>query len=183
MIKTKEDLKNYLRADASRYGRRITLKDWLLGNDDWKYYHYFRHLRKLEYHLNNSHKFMTFIYTIIHKRDCNKLHLNTYPNTIGPGIRFYHIGNFSEIYPNARVGANCTFLSGAVIGNKSIMLDPNCKTIIGDNCYFGLNSFAGGNIKIGNNVIIGTNAVVTKDIPDNAIAVGIPATVKKIKQL
>lgn len=34
-----------------------------------------------------------------------------------------------------------------------------------------------GNVKIGNNVIIGAGSVVTKDIPDNAVAIGIPAKV------
>lgn len=32
-----------------------------------------------------------------------------------------------------------------------------------------------GNIHIGNNVRIGANAVVTHDIPDNSVAVGVPA--------
>lgn len=171
----------FLKIDSMRYGRRITLKDMFLGNDDWKYYRYFKHLRILEYHLNNKHKLRTLFWTVVHKMDCNRLHLNTYPNTIGPGIRFYHIGNFSEICKNAQVGANCTFLSGAVIGNKGMKLDPNCKTIIGDNCYFGLNCFVGGNIRIGNNVTVGTNSVVTHDVPDNAIVAGAPAKVLKIK--
>lgn len=179
---TKDDLKDFLVADAKRFGRKITFKDMLLGNDDWHYYWYFRHLRLLEYHLNNKHKLRALFWTAVHKIECNRLHLNTYPNTIGPGIRFYHVGNFSEICPNAEVGANCTFLSGAVIGNKGIKADPNCKTIVGDNCYFGLNSFVGGNIRIGNNVTIGTNAVVTHDIPDNAIVGGIPARIIRIKE-
>lgn len=182
MIKNKQDLREYLKADAARYGKKITLIDKLLGNDDWYYYHYFKHLRELEYHLNNGHKLMTFIYTIIHKRDCKKLRLNTYPNTIGPGIRFYHIGNFSEIYPNARVGANCTFLSGVVIGNKGIKKDSNCMTIIGDNCYFGLNCFIGGNVVIGDNVTVGANSVVTSDIPSNVVVGGVPAKILKIKK-
>ena len=34
-------------------------------------------------------------------------------------------------------------------------------------------------VTIGNGCVIGSNAVVTKDIPDNCIAVGIPAKVIK----
>jgi len=34
-----------------------------------------------------------------------------------------------------------------------------------------------GPITIGNDVAIGANAVVTKDLPDNAVAVGIPARI------
>ena len=37
-----------------------------------------------------------------------------------------------------------------------------------------------GAVRIGSNVKIGANAVVTKDIPDGATAVGIPARVIKI---
>jgi maltose O-acetyltransferase len=34
-------------------------------------------------------------------------------------------------------------------------------------------------VTIGNNVVIGAGAVVTKDIPDNSLAVGVPARVIK----
>lgn len=34
-----------------------------------------------------------------------------------------------------------------------------------------------GNVVIGDNAVVGANAVVTHDIPDNAVAVGIPAKV------
>ena len=37
-------------------------------------------------------------------------------------------------------------------------------------------------IKIGNNVTIGAGAVVTKNIPDNAVVVGVPAKIIKIKE-
>ena len=36
-----------------------------------------------------------------------------------------------------------------------------------------------GNIEIGNNVVIGAGAVVSRDIPDNSVAVGVPARVIK----
>lgn len=35
-----------------------------------------------------------------------------------------------------------------------------------------------GNVSIGDNVYIGANAVVLKDVPDNSIAIGIPAEIK-----
>ncbi len=34
-------------------------------------------------------------------------------------------------------------------------------------------------VKIGNKVIVGAGAIVTKDIPDNSVAVGVPARVIK----
>jgi acetyltransferase-like isoleucine patch superfamily enzyme len=36
-------------------------------------------------------------------------------------------------------------------------------------------------VSIGDNAIVGANAVVTKDIPPNAIAVGIPAKVIRMR--
>ena len=44
---------------------------------------------------------------------------------------------------------------------------------IGDNVFVGFGTIVVGKIKIGNNVLIGANAVVTKDVPDNAMVVGI----------
>lgn len=48
---------------------------------------------------------------------------------------------------------------------------------IGNNCHIGSNAILMPNVKIGDNCIIGCGAVVTKSIPDNSIAVGIPARV------
>jgi serine O-acetyltransferase len=36
-----------------------------------------------------------------------------------------------------------------------------------------------GDIRIGNNVSIGANAVVLCDVPDDSIAVGVPAVIKR----
>lgn len=50
---------------------------------------------------------------------------------------------------------------------------------IGEDCWLGSNAIILDGVKIGDHAIIGANAVVTKDIPDYAIAVGIPAKVIK----
>ena len=76
-------------------------------------------------------------------------------------------------------------------------LDPNFKdadlfrpTTVGSNVILGARAVIMPGIHIGNNVIVGAHAVVTKDIPDNTIAAGVPAKpistmdayVKKIKE-
>lgn len=48
---------------------------------------------------------------------------------------------------------------------------------VGDNVQIGSNSIILPGVTIGSNVIIGAGAIVTKDIPDNSVAVGIPARV------
>lgn len=48
---------------------------------------------------------------------------------------------------------------------------------IGDNCHIGTNVTIMPGVTIGSNVIIGVGAIVTKNIPNNSIAVGVPARV------
>ena len=51
--------------------------------------------------------------------------------------------------------------------------------IIKKNAWLGEGVAVMPGVTIGENSVIGANAVVTKDIPDNSIAVGIPAKVIK----
>lgn len=54
---------------------------------------------------------------------------------------------------------------------------------IGNNVHIGLNTIIMPGVTIGNNCIIGCGAVVTKDIPDNTVAVGVPARpIKSIEE-
>ena len=48
---------------------------------------------------------------------------------------------------------------------------------VGNNVHIGINAIIMPNVTIGDNVIIGCGAIVTKDIPANSIAVGVPAKV------
>ncbi len=48
---------------------------------------------------------------------------------------------------------------------------------IGNDVWLGGNVTIIGGVTIGDNVVIGAGAVVTKDIPDNSLAIGVPARV------
>lgn len=48
---------------------------------------------------------------------------------------------------------------------------------IGDNVWIGSNASILAGVTIGNGAIIGANAVVTKDMPENTIAAGVPARI------
>lgn len=48
---------------------------------------------------------------------------------------------------------------------------------IGNDVFIGANSTILPNVKIGNQVIIGAGSIVSRDIPDNSVAVGNPAKV------
>ncbi|HEX2950571.1 MAG TPA: acyltransferase [Armatimonadota bacterium] len=49
--------------------------------------------------------------------------------------------------------------------------------VIGSDCWIGVNVVISPGVSIGNGAVIGANAVVTKDIPDYAVAVGVPARI------
>lgn len=51
------------------------------------------------------------------------------------------------------------------------------RIVIGNNVFIGIHTIILPNVHIGNNVVIGAGSVVTKDIPDNSVAVGNPARV------
>ena len=50
---------------------------------------------------------------------------------------------------------------------------------VGENCWIGTKSVVLGGVVIGNRTTIGAASVVTKSIPENSLAVGNPAIVKK----
>ncbi len=60
---------------------------------------------------------------------------------------------------------------------KKIPADSFGKIVVGNNVFIGMNSIIMPGVKIGSNVIIGAGSIVTKDIPDNSVACGVPAKV------
>ena len=63
-----------------------------------------------------------------------------------------------------------------VVGLKNV--DEPIAPVFGNNVDIGTGAKILGSIRIGNNVIIGANAVVLMDVPDNSLAVGVPAVIK-----
>lgn len=120
----------------------------------------------------------------------------------GKGIVFYGEGTIS-IGNNTYIGEYSTLQSSE---GASIVIGDNCaishyvsiytlsysanavlrgdmKTnkkgdvTIGNGCWIGMRVFIKEGVKIGNNCVIGANSVVTSDIPDNSLAIGVPAKV------
>jgi serine O-acetyltransferase len=60
--------------------------------------------------------------------------------------------------------------------------DKMCHPVIGDDVIIYAGAAVLGNILIGNNVKIGANSVVTIDIPDDCVAVGIPARILESRE-
>lgn len=78
-----------------------------------------------------------------------------------------------------KIGRNVIIFQGVTLGAKVIDLGyhEDQRPIVGDNVVIGTGAKILGGIQIGNNVTIGANAVVTKSLPDNVVAVGVPARI------
>lgn len=69
---------------------------------------------------------------------------------------------------------------GTLIYRKQVKdLEITKPISVGNDVYIGTNVIILPGVTIGNNVVIGAGAVVSKDIPDNSVAVGVPARVIK----
>jgi sugar O-acyltransferase (sialic acid O-acetyltransferase NeuD family) len=82
------------------------------------------------------------------------------------------------------VNLSCTIGHDAIIGNYCTLspgVHVSGRVTIGDGCYIGTGAVILPKVSIGSGSCIGAGAVVNKDIPENTLAVGVPA--KPIKQL
>jgi len=98
-----------------------------------------------------------------------------YQTRIGSG---FYIGHFGGIVVNemAVIGKNCNISQGVTIGQVNRGKRQGCP-VIRDNVYVGPGAKIVGNVVVGNHVLVGANCVVTKDVPDNAVVVGVPGRV------
>lgn len=76
----------------------------------------------------------------------------------------------------ASFGDDCRIRNGVVVGLSRT--DEPCAPRIGNDVDIGAGAKVLGNIRIGNGVRIGANAVVLTDVPDDSIAVGVPARIR-----
>ena len=66
------------------------------------------------------------------------------------------VGDFVSLQPGANVAGSCTIGEGAYIGMAAAVIDHR---------------------KVGARAVVGAGAVVTQDLPDHVLAVGVPARV------
>lgn len=81
------------------------------------------------------------------------------------------------IEDHVQIGSHCSIYSISTIDNKE------GKITLKKNCRLGTHSVVMPGVTIGENAIVGAFSFVTRDIPDNTIAYGTPATViRKLKK-
>ncbi len=93
------------------------------------------------------------------------------------GRNFFIDHGFVVIGETAEIGDNVTIYQGSTLGgtNPTNGVGGKRHPTIGDNVIISLGAAILGPLTVGANSRIGANAVVTKDVPEGATMVGIPA--------
>lgn len=118
------------------------------------------------------------------------IHPNAYISTSAS------IGNGSVIMANSVIQTNSKIGNGCIV-NTSSNIDHDCiiedfvhispganiagNAYVGECTWVGIGASIIQGLTIGENVIIGAGSAVIKSIPNNVVAVGIPAKIKKLK--
>ena len=110
-----------------------------------------------------------------------------YGYNIEIGENFFANYNFTVLdVGKVRIGENVQIAPNVSIYTAGHPIHPETRNsgyeygidiTIGDNCWIGGNTCIMPGVTIGKNVVIGAGSVVTKDIPDDVIAVGNPCRV------
>lgn len=128
------------------------------------------------------------------------------PDTAAIAPPFYcDLGYRIRLGEGVFVNMGCTFLdSGGIVIGARTKLGPNCQLytpqhpldylerrqsierglgiVIGEDCWLGGGVIVCPGVRIGDRCIIGAGSVVTHDIPDDSLAAGNPAVVKRTLQ-
>lgn len=103
-------------------------------------------------------------------------------------------------YLNAGAGGKITIKRNAILGpNVSVVSESydyegnlqdvkSCRkiyseTVIGEGSWVGANAVLLPGVRVGKGAVVGAGAVVTKDVPDFAVVVGVPAKIIKYRKV
>jgi serine O-acetyltransferase len=171
-------LKALVKSDLYRYtgdSGSSVLKHVLRGEPGFKYSFWMRSSRFCEE--RRLWKLILFHpAVIILKHYMFKYGIAISPDTeIGPGFYIGHFGGI-VVNPQSRIGKNCNLSQSVTIGQINRGAKKGSPTI-GNNVYIGPGAKIIGNISIGDKAAIGANCVVVKNIPENAVVVGVPGRI------
>lgn len=96
---------------------------------------------------------------------------------IGPGLIIPH--SHGTIIGAGYIGCNVTIYQQVTFGGKlaDFGYNPEARPHLCDGAIITSGAKVLGPVRIGVGAIIGANAVVLKDVPDHAVAVGVPAKI------
>jgi bifunctional UDP-N-acetylglucosamine pyrophosphorylase/glucosamine-1-phosphate N-acetyltransferase len=91
--------------------------------------------------------------------------------TLGPGAKMGHFGYLGD----AEVGAGANIAAGTITCNFDG--ERKHRTDIGEGAFIGSDTMLIAPVRVGKGARTGAGSVVTRDVPDGALAYGVPARV------
>lgn len=173
MIKTKQDLIEYINADMSRQPYPKSLVKRLFGRSGkivrWKVC-----LRKCKYHYNNRnsirHTIAYLMYLARIRKYENKYCSEIPINVFGKGLLIWH-PEIIIINENAIIGEYCSISSGVVVAQAH-----DEYPVIGDYVELMIDCKVLGGIRVADYVRVGAGALVLKNVNDSDVTLGgVPA--------
>jgi bifunctional UDP-N-acetylglucosamine pyrophosphorylase/glucosamine-1-phosphate N-acetyltransferase len=92
---------------------------------------------------------------------------------LGPGTKMGHFSYMGDI----TTGKNVNIGAGTITCNYDG--ENKHKTNVGDDAFIGSDTMLVAPVNIGDKAKTGAGSVVTKDVPDDSVAYGVPARIKK----
>lgn len=171
MITTKQQLKDYLNYEKKLYQHKRIVRFLPAFKEKTIAWKYVCLLRYEEYHHNNKHKLLSFLYHYLRIKLGRKCLLLIPINVIDKGFKMHHpqniVINALSIGKNFSIQFNCALVAGGHDGKVPT---------IGDNVTIGCSSIILGGVRIANGIAIGANSTVNKSFLEEDICIaGCPA--------
>jgi serine O-acetyltransferase len=167
-----------VREDLFRYEGKLGVRAFIFV---WRYEAGFRFtvLMRLAcyFHSKSLTRYGVYhVFKYLYNRTCSRhgIHID-HITKIGGGLYMPHALNI-VVNRACRIGRNCSLSQGVTLGAANRGARAGTPTV-GDNVYIAPGAVVFGAISIGDNAAIGANCVVTKDVPSNAVVVGVPGKI------
>ncbi len=162
-------LLDYLKSDLYRYSGKTNFKVFIKTYMVFRLYRLMFWNRLTCYLRSNNIRFFSFIAKRIYYRICRRCGVEL-PLTvkIGYGCKINH--GFGLVVNSKTIfGNNVTLMH-----NLTFSDEKGKAPVIGNNVRFTPGAVIVGDVYVGNDSVVGANCVVTTNIPENDISVGVP---------
>ena len=109
-----------------------------------------------------------YLITRILFKPLESCYINMPPEKIGGGFSFKH--GFSTIVAAKEIGERCRIYQQVTVGYHG-----DDAPVIADDVRITAGAIVIGNVHIGKDAVVGAGAVVTHDVPEKSVVVGVPA--------
>lgn len=170
-------LKAYLAADLYRYEGTVSVKAFIKHFLFTPGYNYTVWLRACVWGRSPGFGKLLYLFLkwrLLHSRYKYGIAISE-RTIVGPGLFINRFGGI-YIHHDVIIGSNVNLTHGTMLGYMNRGPRQGSPTV-GDEVFFGSGAKVIGKTYIGSGAAIGVNAVVTKDVPENGVAVGLPAKV------